>query len=198
VQTNNNSSITLSHFTAKKTKVSFSDVAQTDHFDEAVYDMDDSNLPVMLVKLIDNAAVFLRSLQKVVTQENHVAKQLKEYLELRTQYYYQVISKNKLDVQLLYQLRPQFLEMYEEVMQQEVAFVADLLQKAIVNGQIQHVNSRQLGYTIITMCDAAKHHAEQLALANGLSEANYEEAMDNYRFMFKLVVKGLLPKPVAA
>jgi hypothetical protein len=153
---------------------------------------------IMLTQIINEGAAFLGNLQKIVVTEAHVGKQLKDYMELRTQYYFVIIRNNKFNTQLLHHLLPKFLELYEEVMQQEVAFVASLIQQGINNGQIMQVNSRQLAYSIISLCDAVKHHAEQIALAHGNNDANYEEALHNYHFMLKLVLKGLLPKPAAA
>jgi hypothetical protein len=199
VQTTSNLGINLSFYKAKgmitKTKKLMDESRSDQEIGRPEFDNEEQ---IMLSQIINEAAAFLNNLQKIVATETHVGKQLKEYMALRTQYYFVIIRNNKFNPQLLQTLLPKFLELYEEVMQQEVAFVADLIQTGINAGQIQQVNSRQLAYSIISLCDAVKHHAEQVALAHGDEDANYQEGLDNYNFMLKLVLKGLLPKPVAA
>jgi hypothetical protein len=199
VQTTSKPSINLSFYKAKgiitKTKKTMDDMLEKDELGRPEFSTQEQ---IMLSQIIDEAAGFLHNLQKIVITEQHVGKQLKEYMELRTQYYFVIIRNNKFNTQLLHHLLPKFLELYEEVMQQEVAFVAGLIQEGINTGQILQVNSRQLAYSIISLCDAVKHHAEQVALAQGSDDANYTEALENYTFMLKLVFKGLLPKPIAA
>jgi hypothetical protein len=85
---------------------------------------------------------------------------------------------------------PQFFQIYEEIMNEEITFLAQLLQAAIVKKQIEIVNTRQLAFSILKINSAAMHHAERgnLLSTNAPDYQNMRQAVD---FMLQQVIKGL-------
>jgi TetR/AcrR family transcriptional regulator, biofilm operon repressor len=140
--------------------------------------------------LAEEAAQFISSLQKHISKEKNAAKKIKMYIDMRTGYYRHILNINKISKETLQKLLPQFMLQYEDVLQQEIAFIASILQAAVRSGEMKPINTRRLAYSIISVADALKHHAESKALLTS-SEPDYKDATHNFDFLMKLVIKSL-------
>jgi AcrR family transcriptional regulator len=134
---------------------------------------------------------YIAGLQAKARQKKGMETQVLFYLQERIKYYMLVLSRNKVRTESLHRLLPRFFVMYDDVMKQEIAFIALLLKEGIKNETYGKIDVNRLAASLITMSDALKHQVEQQALLQQEDDLDYASAIDHLKFLLGLIFKGM-------
>ncbi len=146
---------------------------------------------IFLEVAIAEGQQFINALQEKTINKKGVENRIQYYLQERMQYYLLVLNRNKITADKLYKILPQFFELYDEVMQQEISFIQSLLQVGIKQKEIARTDSLKLASSIILVSDAVKHSIEQQALLKNEDIDNSSKGFDQIKFLLQLIFKGL-------
>jgi TetR/AcrR family transcriptional regulator, biofilm operon repressor len=146
---------------------------------------------IFLDVAIKEGETFIENLQQKTLQKKGVEKQVMFYLQERIGNYRQVLNMHKVGAETLNRILPTFFVLYDEVLQNEKIFIAQLLKQGIKDGEIKKADVQKLSAALIGITDAVKQKQEQQSLMQGLSDVDYTEAVQHVKCVVQLMFAGL-------
>jgi len=173
-------------------KTTLDDIAHTVGLNKAsLYYYYKSKEDIFIEVAIKEGLDFIAALQEKVVQKKGVENQVSFYMTTRFNYYKNVLNMNRVSLDTLNKILPKFFELYDEMMRQEKKFLAQLLKKAIRNGEIIKINADKTASVLINISDALKHSVEQQAMLKLESRIDYTNSLNDMKFLMKLFFNGL-------
>ena len=144
--------------------------------------------------VLEEAELFIQSLQKEVAGIDELEQKLISYLVGRLLYYHQVLNLHQLTVDQLQAVQPRWQEVYEIVLRREEDFVQSLLEDADDAGLIDTRESlRDVATSLLAVSIALKHNAVKEHQQHMAGDFDYSEAEHKISTLVRLVCKGLRP-----
>lgn len=112
---------------------------------------------LFMAVVLDESARFQADLAAQVRQLSTPAEQVRHYLVERLRYYCRVLAQNQVPIATLQALEPRFDELYAQVREREVAFIAELLTPLLPAPAV--VAPLRVAGLLLTAADALKHEA---------------------------------------
>jgi len=145
------------------------------------------------------SAAFMQALAERVRELPTATEQVREYLVERLRYYNQVLDQHQLTSAALLVLEPRFDTLYAEVLEREVAFLAELLTPLVAgNGPLNltpaptppRPDPRHLARLLLSTADALKHEAVRAA-DPAAGRPDFRAAEADTRLLTDLLLAGL-------
>lgn len=152
------------------------------------------------VVLLESTA-FMQALAERVRHLPTPAEQVRHYLAERLRYYRHVLDQHQLSVATLQALEPRFDQLYAEVREREVAFLAELLTPLLpASGPGRTLpEPRRLAHLLLSAADALKHEVvrqHEARYATGLPDFGAAEA--DTLLLADLVLAGVAAAQLAS
>lgn len=146
---------------------------------------------IFLEVALREGEAYINDLQQKVLHKKGVESKIVFYLQERIHYYMLVLDRSKVRTETLLKILPRFFELYNNVLQQEKDFLAQLLEEGIKKGEIGKVDTKKLAVSLISISDALKHNVEQQAMVQNKNAVDYTATVKELQFILNLLFKGL-------
>ncbi|GAA4351187.1 hypothetical protein GCM10023185_09650 [Hymenobacter saemangeumensis] len=114
---------------------------------------------LFIAVVLQESAAFMEALAEQVRHLSTPAAQVRHYLAERLRYYRQVLTQHQLSLDALQVLEPRFDQLYAEVLEREIAFLAELLSPLLAGKARPDAlpEPRHLARLLLSAADALKH-----------------------------------------
>ncbi|WP_052733082.1 TetR/AcrR family transcriptional regulator [Hymenobacter terrenus] len=178
------------------TKTTLEDIGQAVQLNKAsLYYYFPGKEELFMAVVLEESARFQATLAEQVRQLPTPAAQVSHYLVERLRYYGRVLAQNQLPLATLQALEPRFEELYAEVLEREIASVAELLTPLLSSPGSPE--PRRVARLLLTAVDAVKHDAvrRRNATHNLLPTLDLQTAEEDTRLLADLLLAGLAHQP---
>lgn len=173
-------------------KTTLDDIAKTIGLNKAsLYYYYKNKEDIFLVVAVNEGKRFIKNLQEKTLLRKSVESKVLYYLQERVQYYMQVLNKNKVSTDTLNKLLPRFFELYDDMMKEEIKFLATVIKQGIKSEEILKTDAEKLASSLINMSDALKHSVEQQAMLKMLTDVDYTLSLSELKYLVQLIFNGL-------
>lgn len=176
-------------------KTTLEDIGQAAKLNKAsLYYYFPSKDELFIAVVLQASTAFMEALAGQVRDLPGPAAQVRHYLAERLRYYRRVLDQHQLSLLALQALEPRFQQLYAEVLEREVAFLAELLAPLLSSPAANAAlpDGRHLARLLLGAADALKHDAvrqHESRLAPGLPDFGPAEA--DTRLLTDLVLAGV-------
>ncbi len=146
---------------------------------------------IFIQVILQESTQYMSDLQKKTESYEGYEDKIINYLTDRLKYYKQVLNLHQLSIESLHKLEPVFEHLYQTVLEKEVAFIADLLQKGIGEKVFIPHSVQDVGEALMLIADALKHDAASKSKALFTMEIDYSVVEVKIKFIIGLVLEGL-------
>lgn len=137
---------------------------------------------------------FLNAVLAKVENVKGCKEEVLTYLRERLGYIRNVVNLHKLTIESLQRVKPMFDELYKKTMEKEIAYLSELLERGIKNGEIVKCDVKRVAGTILTVAEAIKNKSAHCADCVFTSDINYTEVLNEVIFTAALIMDGLKEK----
>ena len=109
--------------------------------------------------VIQEARQFINALQARIGGVSGCRQRILAYLTERLHYYQQVVNLHNLSVDTLNRVQPAFKALYQSVLEREITFLRQILERGVQSGEIRDCHPEHLARAIMTVADALKYAA---------------------------------------
>jgi len=134
---------------------------------------------------------YIHSLQNATVEKEGIENRTAFYLESRFNYYKNVLNMNRVSVESMGKLLPRFFELYDALMIREKAFLTQLLEEAVKEGELELKDPKNTASVLINFSNALKHSVEQQAILKQEPEIDYSQSLQDTKFLVSLIFKGI-------
>jgi len=149
---------------------------------------------LFIAVVLQESAAFMQALAERVLQLPTPAAQVRHYLAERLRYYRQVLDQHQVSLAALQALEPRFDALYAEVLEREVAFLAELLTPLLPDDApaAGRPAPRHLARLLLSAADALKHEAVRQNEAQQLNTLpDFSAAEADTLLLTDLVLAGI-------
>jgi len=150
---------------------------------------------LFIAVVLQESAAFMEALAERVRHLPSPVAQVRHYLAERLRYYRQVLDQHQVSLAALQALEPRFDELYAEVLEREVAFLAELLGPLLpaTAGEATSLPApRHLARLLLSAADTLKHEAVRQSEARRLTTLpDFSAAEADTLLLADLVLAGL-------
>lgn len=151
---------------------------------------------LFIAVVLQESAAFMQALGEQVRHLPGPAAQVRLYLAERLRYYRRVLDQNQVSLAALQALEPRFDELYAEVLEREIAFLAELLVPLLPAATTAIPEPRHLARLLLSAADALKHDAVRQAQTQSLSALpDFSAAEADTLLLADLVLAGVAVAP---
>lgn len=136
--------------------------------------------------ILEESRQFIASLQNKVEAITGPEERIVTYLLERLRFYHHTLNLHQLSIENLRTLEPLFQSLYAGVLEQELAFLSELV--APLSGGEQ---ARKVAETLLLVADGLKHLAVQQQGHFAPSRLDYTQTEQDTEFVTRLILKGL-------
>lgn len=133
----------------------------------------------------------MASLQEKVAQTGDFSQKIILYLKERLDYYRHVVNLHQLSVQFLREVEPIFDQLYTKVLDQEVQFIAGILEEGTRQGIFSTSDHARIARSLLTMADTIKFKAVHQSGQPDAAAVDYAAISADIEFISRLVLEGL-------
>jgi len=130
-------------------------------------------------------------LQSKVAKGKTASKKVLIYTKARLEHFRRVTNLLDVSIQVVVEVAPLVDKLYQEYLNQEISFLADIIEKGIKSGDFKQCNGRRIASSILTISDAVKLRAFQQADAMEASEVDYTGVNTEVSYITKLILSGI-------
>ena len=130
-------------------------------------------------------------LQSEVAKGKTASKKVLIYTKARLEHFRKVTNLLDVSIQVVVEVVPLVDMLYQEYLNQEISFLADIIEKGIKAGDFKQCNNRRIASSILTISDAVKLRAFQQADAMEASEVDYTSVNTEVSYITKLILAGI-------
>ncbi len=145
--------------------------------------------------VIQEARQFIDALQAKINTVSGCRQRIRTYLTERLHYYQQVVNLHNLSFDTLNRVQPTFKALYQSVLEREIDFVGQILERGIQAGEIRDCHSGRLARAIMTVADALKHAACCQTDKPWPSEIDYSLIESDLDYIVGLIMDGIERRP---
>jgi AcrR family transcriptional regulator len=136
--------------------------------------------------ILEESRRFIASLQEKVEGIAGTDEKIVTYLLERLRFYHHTLNLHQLSIENLRTLEPLFQQLYAGVLEQEIAFVSELV--APLSGADR---ARKVAETLLLVADGLKHLAVQQQGHFAPSRLDYSQTEQDTEFVTRLILTGL-------
>lgn len=144
--------------------------------------------------IFSEADAFLTSVFEEVDKVSGCKEKILTYLTKRLKYIRNAINLNQLTIDSMQKLAPLFSDMYNNIVEKEVAYLSDILECCMNNGEIISCETSRIAKSIITVTEAIKNRMDNCTYKSSASESRHIEALNEIVFTVSLMLDGLIRK----
>lgn len=141
--------------------------------------------------LTHEADQMLQWLRQVVAKNKSVGRKVLSYMSGRLEHFRKLANLFDVSIKVLAEVRPLLDEIYNDIMEREIAFLAGILQQGIDEGQIRSCNTTRVADAILTISESLKFR--NIHSSHVLSTAQVDFAVTNrdVNYLVNLILDGL-------
>ncbi len=147
--------------------------------------------------VVQEAQMFISALQTKIESVTGCRRRILAYLTERLLYYRQVVNLHNLSRDTLNRVQPAFKALYQSVLEREIAFIEQILEQGIQDGEIRDCHAGRLAQAIMTVADALKHTACCQTEEPWPSEIDYSAIESDLNLVVGLIMDGIAHRPTA-
>ncbi len=118
-------------------------------------------------------------------------KKVLRYAQARLEYFRKATNLFDVSIQVLIEVAPLVDRLYRSFLDQEVAFLAGVIEEGIGSGDFVQCNSRDIANAILTISDAVRHRVFHAANALAASDVDYSGVEREVSYIVGLMIKGI-------
>jgi AcrR family transcriptional regulator len=141
--------------------------------------------------VLQEAEGYLAALQQQVQPLTRATDKILAYLTGRLAHYRQVLNLHQLSVESLQRLEPLFDDVYQAVREQELAFLAELLQQGVEEREFLKLQPARAAEALLAVADGIKHEAVQRSRTRFAHEVDYAPVQEKLVYTLTLLLGGL-------
>jgi TetR/AcrR family transcriptional regulator, biofilm operon repressor len=146
---------------------------------------------IFLEVAVSKGKEYITQLQSRTLQKKGGDKRILFYLEERVNYYRNILGVSHASAETINRMLPRYFELYEDMLQKEVLFIAQVLKEGVEKEEFVKVDTNKLARHLINMTDALKHNVEHKAMLKMEKEVDYTEAFQELSFLVSLILKAI-------
>jgi AcrR family transcriptional regulator len=139
--------------------------------------------------VVKEAEAIVDDLQMEFSERDAPEEKVQTYMKKRLVYYRQVLGLHKLDAESIRQIQPGFHELYANLMQREVLFIARELRK--LDDQLGARMAESIAELIISSADAIKHDEILHNRKGPDTEPDYDRIEQDTELLIRLILHGI-------
>jgi AcrR family transcriptional regulator len=141
--------------------------------------------------VLREAERYLTDLQAQVQPLTRAAEKIQAYLTGRLDYYRQVLNLHQLSIESLQRLEPMFDDVYQAVREQEMQFLAQLLQEGVQDREFLKLDPARAADALLTVADGIRNEAVQGSRTRFAREVDYGPIQEKLTYTLGLLLGGL-------
>jgi len=130
-------------------------------------------------------------LQSEVAKEKTSIGKVLRYTKARLEHFRKVTNLLEVSIQVVVEVAPLIDKLYQEYLNQEIAFLADIIGKGVKAGNFKQCNGGRIASAILTISESIKHRAFQAASTMAASEVDYTAVDKEVSYITKLILAGI-------
>ncbi len=144
--------------------------------------------------IFSEAAAFLEKVFKETEKVSNCKEKILTYISERLRYIRSAVNLNQLSMDSIQKLTPLFTQMYDRIVEKEIAYLSDTLLSCIKNNEIIACDTIRVAKSIITVTESIKNKSCNCIDHDGNSEVAHSAALDEVLFTISLMLDGLKRK----
>ena len=141
--------------------------------------------------IISEGREMLDWLQSEVAKEKTASKKVLRYTKARLERFRKVTNLLDVSIQVVVEVAPLVDKLYQEYLNQEIAFLSDIIGKGVKAGNFKQCNCRRIASAILAISESVKHRAFQIANTMAASEVDYTAVDTEVNYVTKLILAGI-------
>ena len=133
----------------------------------------------------------LHWLQQVVAKQKSVGRKILSYMSGRLEYFRKVANLLDVSIQVLVEVKPLLDKIYKDVMKREIAFLSEIIQRGIDEGQIRSCDSTRVADGILAVSESLKFKGIHNSSGASAAEVDFAATDRDVNYIVKLILKGL-------
>lgn len=146
---------------------------------------------IFMQVVLSESKTYNQNLREKVTKIDNNREKIIQYLLERFNYYGETLNVHQLSVANVSKLQPIFDELYQNILQEEVAFLTTLVDQLATDTDYHIDDSHFIAKLLIALCNAFKHETIRTSKAVFANEVDYSEAYILVENITNLVLNGL-------
>ncbi len=146
---------------------------------------------IFLEVAVSKGKEYITQLQVRTLRKKGGDKRILFYLEERVNYYRNILGVSHASTETINRMLPRYFELYEDMFQKEVLFIAQVIKEGIEKGEFVKVDADKLARNLMNMTDALKHNVEHKAMLSMEKEVDYTEAFQELTYLVSLILKAI-------
>lgn len=139
--------------------------------------------------VVRQAESIVEDLQKEFSNRDQPEEKIQVYMKKRLQYYRKVLGLHQLDAESLRQIQPGFHELYSNLMQREILFIARELKR--MDDQLSTAMAERIAELILSSADAIKHDEILHNRKDLEAEPDYLRIEKDTELLIRLILHGM-------
>ena len=130
-------------------------------------------------------------LEKEVAKEKTFTKKILRYTKARLEHFRKMTNLLDVSIQVVVEVTPLANKLYQEYLNQEIVFLANIIQEGVKAGDFKQCDDRRIAGAILTISESVKHRAFQTADTMAASEVDYTTVNVEISYITKLILAGI-------
>jgi AcrR family transcriptional regulator len=126
-----------------------------------------------------------------VAKEKSATKKVLRYTKARLERFRKVTNLLDVSIQVVVEVAPLVNKLYQEYLNREIVFLADIIGKGVKAGNFKQCNSRRIASAILAISESVKYQAFQAANTVAASEVDYTAVDTEVSYVTKLILAGI-------
>lgn len=126
-----------------------------------------------------------------VAKEKTSTEKILRYVSARLDHFRKVANLLDISIQVVVEVAPLVDKLYQEYLDKEIAFLADVIGQGVKAGSFKQCNGRRIASAILTISESTKHRAFQTADTMAASEVDYTAVDAEVSYITKLILAGI-------
>lgn len=130
-------------------------------------------------------------LQQVVAKQKSVGQKVLNYMSGRLEYFRKVTNLLDVSIKVLVEVRPLLDKIYKDVMKREIAFLSEIIQRGINEGQIRSCDSTRVADGILAVSESLKFKGIHNSSGASTADVDFAATDRDVNYIVRLILKGL-------
>ena len=130
-------------------------------------------------------------LQSEVAKEKTASKKVLRHTKARLERFRKVTNLLDVSIQVVVEVAPLVDKLYQEYLNQEIAFLSDIIGKGVKAGNFKQCNGRRIASAILAISESVKYRAVHTENTMAASEVDYSAVDTEVSYITKLILDGI-------
>ncbi|SYZ72016.1 putative TetR/AcrR family transcriptional regulator [Candidatus Zixiibacteriota bacterium] len=157
----------------------------------SLYHYYDSKETIFREVIIGEGKEMLGWLKGEVTKEKTAKKKVLRYIRARLEHFRSMTNLLDVSIQVVVEVAPLVDKLYREYLDQEVSFLAGIINSGIKDGSFLPCNGLRIASAILTMSESVKYKAFRMADTLSASEVDYSAVDKEVSYITELILAGV-------